>query len=267
MSVAASVADRPVAVSIRDLHKSFGRPVLAGATFDIREGETFVVLGQSGTGKSVLLKILVGLLAPDRGDVVVMGEPVWSSAAEDRVRIRRRFGMLFQSAALFDSMNVIENVGFSFYEGGMPEEDIRRRVAEKLAMVRLSGIEEKYPSELSGGMRKRVGLARALASEPPILLYDEPTTGLDPVTSAAINRLIRGVQKRLSVTSIVVTHDMVSAAFIGDRLGLLRDGRMHFIGTPDEFARSTDPIVRQFARGDADGPLSEHWKTEENHEH
>lgn len=253
-----------VAVRLRNLHKSFGRPIVSGLDLDIHTGETFVVLGQSGTGKSVLLKMIVGLLPPDEGEVGVMGEPVWGAGEEKRVDIRKRFGMLFQTAALFDSMTVLENVGFSFIEGGMPPDEIRRRVAEKLALVRLSGIEDKLPSELSGGMRKRVGLARAIASEPPILLYDEPTTGLDPVTSAVINRLIRRIQKQLSVTSIVVTHDMTSAAFVGDRMGLLHGGRMHFIGTPPEFEKSTDPIVRQFTRGEAAGPLSEHWKGEES---
>ena len=252
-----------IAVRIRNLQKSFGRPILSGLDLDIYSGETFVVLGQSGTGKSVLLKIMIGLLPADGGEVCVMGDSVWDADETKRVEIRRRFGMLFQNAALFDSMTILENVGFAFAEAGRPVEEIRQKVAEKLSMVRLGGIEDKFPAQLSGGMKKRVGLARAIASEPPILLYDEPTTGLDPVTSAVINRLIRSVQKRLSVTSIVVTHDMTSAAHVCDRLGLLHGGRMHFIGTPVEFESSKDPIVRQFTRGEAAGPLSEHWKAEE----
>lgn len=254
------------ALRIRNLQKSFGRPILSGLDLDIFSGETFVVLGQSGTGKSVLLKVIVGLLPPDGGEVGVMGESVWEADEPRRLEIRKRFGMLFQNAALFDSMTVLENIGFSFIESGIPMDEIRRRVSEKLALVRLSGIEDKLPAELSGGMRKRVGLARAIASQPPILLYDEPTTGLDPVTSAAINRLIRSLQRQLSVTSIVVTHDMTSASFIGDRMGLLHAGRMHFIGTPDEFSKSRDPIVRQFVRGEADGPLSEHWARDASEE-
>lgn len=251
-----------LAVQIRGLRKNFDRPVLAGLDLDIHEGETFVVLGQSGTGKSVLLKILVGLMPPDAGEVLVMGESVWESDETRRFEIRKRFGMLFQYAALFDSMTVLENVGFSFIEAGLTEPAIRQRVSEKLALVRLSGIEEKFPAEISGGMKKRVGLARAIAAEPPILLYDEPTTGLDPVTSATINRLIRGIQKKLNVTSIVVTHDMASARFVGDRMGLLHQGRMRFLGTPAEFESCRDPVVHQFVRGDAAGPLSEQWEEE-----
>lgn len=253
------------ALSVRNLHKSFGRPILAGLDLDIRAGETFVVLGQSGTGKSVLLKIIIGLLPPDEGDVSVMGDSLYAPDVDDdrRFELRKRLGMLFQNAALFDSLTILENVGFAFFEAGMPAGEIRRRVEEKLSMVRLSGVADKLPAELSGGMKKRVGLARAIASEPPILLYDEPTTGLDPVTAAVINRLIRRVQKQLSVTSIVVTHDLASAAFVGDRVGLLHEGRMRFIGTPEEFKSSADLVVRQFACGEAVGPLSEQWKSED----
>lgn len=257
------MTDKNVAVRIRNLRKKFGRPVLDGLDLDIHSGETFVVLGQSGTGKSVLLKILIGLLAPDEGDVQVMGEPVWGTDELQRREIRKKFGMVFQNAALFDSMSVLENVGFAFVEAGMSETDVRRRVTDKLSMVRLAGVEDKFPAELSGGMRKRVGLARAIASEPPILLYDEPTTGLDPVTSAVINRLIRRIQKSLSVTSIVVTHDMTSASHVGDRMGLLMNGRMHFVGTPSDFSSSADPVVKQFTRGEAFGPLSEDIKEED----
>lgn len=252
-----------IAVRVRSLSKSFGRPVLAGLDLDIRAGETFVVLGQSGTGKSVLLKILVGLMPPDDGRVEVMGESVWDKEEPGRREIRKRFGMLFQNAALFDSMTVMENIGFAFIEAGLADDVVRQRVSEKLAMVRLGGIEDKMPAELSGGMKKRVGLARAIASEPPILLYDEPTTGLDPVTSSVINRLIRGLQRKLSITSIVVTHDMASAAYVGDRMGLLHGGRMHFIGTPAEFETCRDPIVHQFTRGEPAGPMSEQWKGED----
>ncbi len=258
------MSGKSVAVRIENLGKTFDRPVLSGLTLDIHQGETFVVLGQSGTGKSVLLKILIGLLPPDSGNVEVMGESITQASDERRREIRRRFGMLFQTAALFDSLTVFENVGFSLIESGMPPVEIRERVSSRLALVLLSGVEDKYPAALSGGMRKRVGLARAIASEPPILLYDEPTTGLDPVTSAVINRLIRRVQRELSVTSIVVTHDMVSASYVGDRMGLLHEGRMRFVGSPADFESCADPIVRQFIRGEAAGPLSEQWKEDES---
>lgn len=246
------------AVALEGVCKSFGAlRVLDGVQLDVRRGETFVILGQSGTGKSVILKILSGLLEPDAGDVRIFGESIRGREPEDRRRILRQIGFLFQQAALFDSLNVLENVGFADIEAGMSPDAVGPKVAEKLKQVRLPGTERKFPSELSGGMRKRVGLARAIAGDPPILLYDEPTTGLDPVTATAINMLIRDLQKSLGVTGIVVTHDMASAKYVGDRFGFLHHGRIHCIGTPQEFDHSPDPVVRQFVRGDADGPLTE----------
>jgi phospholipid/cholesterol/gamma-HCH transport system ATP-binding protein len=245
-------------IEIRNLHKRFGpNQVLRGVDLTIRTGESLVVLGRSGTGKSVLLKLIIGLLPPDEGTVLVDGQDVTRLGYDDLAELRKRFGMVFQMAALLDSMTVGQNVGLALAEhGGMSREEVRRLVAEKLEMVHLAGIEEKKPADLSGGMKKRVGLARAIAMDPDYILYDEPTTGLDPVTAQQINVLIRELQERLNVTSIVVTHDMQSAYYVGDRLCLLHEGKIRFDGTPDEIQRSVDPVVRQFIRAEADGPLT-----------
>jgi len=245
-------------IEIRDVHKSFGpHQVLRGVDLTIQTGESLVILGQSGSGKSVLLKLIIGLLLPDRGTILVDGLEVNRLKYDELAELRKRFGMLFQMAALLDSMTVGQNVGLALTEhGGMSRENVDRIVAEKLAMVHLQGIEEKKPSDLSGGMKKRVGLARAIAMDPDYILYDEPTTGLDPVTAQQINVLIRELQEQLNVTSIVVTHDMQSAYYVGDRLCLLHQGRIHFDGTPDEIQRSIDPVVRQFIRAEAEGPLT-----------
>jgi len=245
-------------IEIRDVHKSFGpHQVLRGVDLTIQTGESLVVLGQSGSGKSVLLKLIIGLLPPDRGTILVDGLEVNRLKYDELAELRKRFGMLFQMAALLDSMTVGQNVGLALTEhGGMPRAAVDRVVAEKLAMVHLQGIEEKKPADLSGGMKKRVGLARAIAMDPDYILYDEPTTGLDPVTAQQINVLIRELQEQLNVTSIVVTHDMQSAYYVGDRLCLLHQGRIHFDGTPDEIQRSIDPVVRQFIRAEAEGPLT-----------
>lgn len=245
-------------IEIRDLHKSFGaQKVLRGLTLTVEPGETMVVLGRSGTGKSVLLKLIVGLLTPDRGQILVDGQNVNVMSYNQLEVLRKRIGMLFQMAALFDSMTVAENVSLGLREQReLTEEAIAEIVSEKLALVGLTGIESKKPAELSGGMRKRVGLARAVAMNPDYVLYDEPTTGLDPITARQINILIRELQSKLQVTSIVVTHDLHSAYYVGDRVCLLHEGRIFFLGTPEEMQDSHDPVVRQFARGEAEGPMT-----------
>ncbi len=246
-------------IAIRDLRKRFGAvKVLEGISLDIPDGQSVVILGRSGMGKSVLLKLIIGLLRPDLGSIRVDGTEVTTLSYAELAELRRRFGMLFQLAALFDSMTVGENVGLALREHTKKSEDeIRAIVSDKLRLVGLEGIEGKKPAELSGGMRKRVGLARAIAMDPAYILYDEPTTGLDPITAQQINILIRDLQKALDITSIIVTHDMKSACFVGDRLCLLHDGRIIFDGTPDAIERSADPVVQQFIRGDAAGPLTD----------
>ncbi len=247
-------------IVIRDLHKNFGdQVVLSGVDLTIRNGESLVVLGRSGSGKSVLLKLIIGLLTPDRGSLTVDDLSVADLTYDRLAELRKRFGMLFQMAALFDSMTVAENIGLALAEHtDKTPRQIAKIVAEKLALVNLEGIENKKPSDLSGGMRKRVGLARAIAMDPDYILYDEPTTGLDPVNAQQINELIRNLQDTLNVTSIVVTHDMKSAYYVGDRLCLLHEGKIVFDGTPEEIRRSEDPLVRQFTRAEASGPLSDH---------
>ncbi|HET9233026.1 MAG TPA: ABC transporter ATP-binding protein [Candidatus Eisenbacteria bacterium] len=245
-------------IEIRDLHKSFGsQRVLRGLDLTIEPGETMVVLGRSGTGKSVLLKLIIGLMRPDRGRILVDEQNVNTMTYNQLEEMRKRIGMLFQMAALFDSMTVADNVALGLREQrDLQEGEIAAIVSEKLGLVGLAGIEDKKPAELSGGMRKRVGLARAVAMNPDYILYDEPTTGLDPITARQINILIRELQTKLQVTSIVVTHDLHSAYFLGDRVCLLHEGRIYFLGTPEEMQASLDPVVRQFARGEAEGPMT-----------
>ncbi len=236
-------------IEIRNLHKTFGEDqhVLRGIDLTIQTGETIAIVGQSGCGKSVLLKHIIGLLKPDEGEILIDGRNVHELMERDLYALRSRFGFLFQGAALFDSMTVFENVSLGLMENqDLPEEEVRRIVAEKLAMVGLPGIEGKKPSELSGGMRKRVGLARALATNPDYLLYDEPTTGLDPVRSNRIDTLIVDITRQLNVTSIVVTHDMFSVYTIVHRVAMIHDGRIYFTGTPDEFKRTDDPVIQEF---------------------
>jgi phospholipid/cholesterol/gamma-HCH transport system ATP-binding protein len=230
------------------LMKAFRRKsVLRGVTLDLHAGETLVLLGGSGSGKSVLLKHLNGLLRPDAGSVVVDGTPLESLDEDGLVPIRRRVSMLFQQGALFDSLTVGNNVAFPLREHRMlPEADVPARVADALAMVGLDGTERLMPAELSGGMRKRAALARALVLEPKVVLYDEPTTGLDPVVGAKINHLIRELQQRLGLTSVVVTHDLASAFYVGDRFAFLYEGRIRFAGTPSEARASDDPPLREF---------------------
>jgi phospholipid/cholesterol/gamma-HCH transport system ATP-binding protein len=242
-------------IRIRGLRKRLGaKQVLDGVDLDIQTGETVVVMGRSGSGKSVLLKHLIGLMVPDEGSIEVEGDEIVGMRERDLDAVRRRFGMLFQSAALFDSMTVGENIALPLREHTqLSQADIKARVAERLEWVGLTGVEDMKPASLSGGMRKRVGLARAIAMDPAYILYDEPTTGLDPIMSDVINRLIRSLQARIGVTSIVVTHDLHSAWHVGDRLALLHDGHVVFTGTPSEAKESTDERVRHFIEGTSEG--------------
>ena len=237
-------------IEFRDLRKAFnGRVVLDGFTLDVMDGETMVVIGFSGAGKSVALKHVVGLLHPDAGDVIVDGRPVSELDRPALTALRHDIGYVFQFAALFDSMTVAENVALGLVRRGLGEEVIAERVAEALALVDLTGTDAKLPAELSGGMRKRVGIARAIALKPRYILYDEPTTGLDPVTSAVMDRLMVRTREHLGVTGVVVTHDMRSAYTVGDRIAMLYEGRVRAVGTVDQIRHSNDPVVRQFIEG------------------
>jgi phospholipid/cholesterol/gamma-HCH transport system ATP-binding protein len=241
-------------IEVRDLKKSFGSlRVLEGVDLHIETGETVVIIGRSGGGKSVLLKHIIGLLAPDSGEVWVAGEKITGMTERQLIAVRRRFGMVFQGAALFDSLTVAENVAFALRrDRRYSEGEINERVARALEMVDLPGTQDKKPAELSGGMRKRVGLARSIVYQPEILLYDEPTTGLDPIVADSIDRLMIRVCERLRVTSVVVTHDMRSARRVGQRIFMLHEGRIHAGGTPDEIFASQDPIVYRFVNGISD---------------
>ncbi|MBX6362874.1 MAG: ATP-binding cassette domain-containing protein [Gemmatimonadetes bacterium] len=234
-----------------DIHKTFDVPVLRGVTLTVNTGETLSIVGPSGTGKSVLLKTTLGLITPDRGDVRIDGESVFFGGPKVLREIRRKVGYVFQNAALFDSMTVYENVAQGIGEEelkSLSRREVAHRVADALEHVNLSPavVMGKLPSELSGGMRKRVGLARAFVGRPQIILYDEPVTGLDPVNSALVHRLIERLDDELGATSIVVTHDVEGALAISDRLALLEGGKIRFVGTPDEFRRTDDPLVRSF---------------------
>ncbi len=244
-------------IAIRGLTKRLGRKqVLDGLDLDVRTGETLVVLGPSGTGKSVLLKHIIGLMRPDAGSIQVNGEEIVGMDERRLDKMRLKFGMLFQGAALFDSMTVGENVALSLTEHTrMSGAEIRRRVSERLEWVGLKDVEQMKPASLSGGMKKRVGLARALAMDPEVILYDEPTTGLDPITGDVINQLIRAMQQRLGVTSIVVTHELMSAYKVGDRMSMIYQGRVVFTGTPGEVRDTSNPMVRQFIEGSSAGPI------------
>jgi phospholipid/cholesterol/gamma-HCH transport system ATP-binding protein len=241
-------------IQVRNLGKRFGSlKVLENVTFCIERGESVVIIGRSGGGKSVLLKHLIALLKPDTGQVLIDGEDIVPMNERQLLRVRHKFGMLFQGAALFDSMTVAENIAFAFRrDRSLPADEVARKVAEVLEMVDMPGIENKNPSELSGGMKKRVGLARAIIYQPEIVLYDEPTTGLDPVVSDSIDQLILRVRDRLKVTSVVVTHDMRSARRLGQRIVMLHDKRIYASGTAEEIFNSQDPVVRQFVEGVAD---------------
>lgn len=238
-------------IEARELKKSFGpQTVLDGVNLRIESGESVVIIGRSGGGKSVLLKLLIGLIQPDAGEVLIDGDKITGLSERRLIQVRTRFGMLFQSAALFDSMTVAENIAFPLRrEKNLTDEELNVRVTDALEMVDLPGTEKKKPSELSGGMRKRVGLARAIVYRPQIVLYDEPTTGLDPIVSDSIDQLIIRVRDRLHVTSVVVTHDMRSARRVGQRILMLHEGKIYAEGTPEEIFSSADPIVHNFVNG------------------
>ncbi len=238
-------------IKLVDVHKAFGpKKVLEGFSLEVSEGETTVIIGYSGSGKSVAIKHIVGLLEPDRGTVFVDGQEVPRLTRDDLYALRSHIGYVFQFAALFDSLNIGENVAMGLRkEGGHTESEIMTRVGEALDLVDLPGVESKFPAELSGGMRKRVGIARAIARQPKYILYDEPTTGLDPVTSAIIDQLMIRMREKLRVTSIVITHDMRSAYTVGSRIAMLYEGRVRQVGTVDEIQHTVDPIVRQFIEG------------------
>jgi len=235
-------------ISIRNVTKNFGgKSVLNGLSLEIPRGETLVIMGQSGCGKSVLLKIITGLMSADSGEIWFDGTEISSLNGKKMNSLRRRIGMLFQSSALFDSMTVAENVAFMLDQHtDLDKQEIRKVVDEKLSLVDLAGVQDLRPAELSGGMRKRVGLARALAFDPEVIFYDEPTTGLDPVTCTEINQLIRDLHERLQVTSVVVTHDMHSAFSVATRMAMIHEGRRIAYGSPDEIINIDDPILQQF---------------------
>jgi phospholipid/cholesterol/gamma-HCH transport system ATP-binding protein len=241
-------------IKLIDVHKSFGaKKVLDGFSLEVEEGETMVLIGYSGTGKSVAIKHIVGLLEPDSGTVWVDGLEVPRLSRDDLYALRAKIGYVFQFAALFDSLSIGDNVAMGLRkEGRLGERDIMLRVGEALELVDLPGVESKFPAELSGGMRKRVGIARAIARQPKYILYDEPTTGLDPVTSAIIDQLMIRMREKLGVTSIVVTHDMRSASTVGSRIAMLYEGRVRQVGTVDEIMHTHDPLVRQFIEGKPD---------------
>lgn len=246
-------------IEIINLCKSFGdHKVLDNLNLSMKTGETTVIIGRSGCGKSVLLKHIIGLLKPDYGQVIIDGKDVTRMDEKELSALRLKFGMLFQGAALFDSLDVLENVGFNLIEHtDTSAEDVKKAVKESLALVGLKGIEDKKPAELSGGMRKRVGLARAICMRPQIMLYDEPTTGVDPIMGDAINDLIRELHNKLKVTGIAVTHDMTSAYKIADRIAMLYNGKIIANGTSDEIKNTKDPIVRQFITAASKGPITE----------
>jgi phospholipid/cholesterol/gamma-HCH transport system ATP-binding protein len=241
-------------IEVRNLRKGFGsQPILDRVNFQIEPGESVVIIGRSGGGKSVLLKQLIGLLKPDAGEVLIGGEDIVPMDERRLLRVRQKFGMLFQGSALFDSMTVAENIAFPFRNRReFTQAEVTRRVSGALEMVDLPGTEQKKPSELSGGMKKRVGLARAIVYQPEIVLYDEPTTGLDPIVSDSIDQLIIRVRDQLQVTTVVVTHDMRSARRVGHRILMLHDKRVYASGTPDEFFSSQDPVIRRFIEGVSD---------------
>ena len=245
------MSEGDVIIEYRDVGKRFGEQVvLDGVNLSVRRGETLTIVGRSGTGKSVMLKTLTGLMPVDSGRIFVDGDEVTALDEDDLRGVRRKIGMLFQNAALFDSMTIYENVAYPLKEHTDFDEAKRLEVAqETLDMVDLSGVEDEFPGQLSGGMRKRVGLARAIALRPPIILYDEPTTGLDPITATVINRLIRRLQERLKITSIVVTHDLESAFMMTDRIAMLHGGKIISVQSVEEFRHAQDERIHEFATG------------------
>jgi phospholipid/cholesterol/gamma-HCH transport system ATP-binding protein len=246
-----SAAHQTAMVSVRGLEKRIGRQeILRGVDLDVAVGETLAIIGRSGAGKSVLLKHLIGLMRPDAGEIWVEGQNIIGLTERALVTIRQKIGILFQGAALFDSMTVEENIAFPLREAGERNlKTLRDKVHEMLEVVELEGQEKKMPVSLSGGMKKRVGLARSIIRRPSCILYDEPTSGLDPVVSDSINRLIRRLQQRFGVTSIVVTHDMKSAFHVADHIAYLHEGRIYFYGTPVDLQQSSDPLLQDFLLG------------------
>jgi phospholipid/cholesterol/gamma-HCH transport system ATP-binding protein len=237
-------------IVFEDVHKFFGtHHVLKGLSLTVHDGMTTVILGYSGTGKSVALKLIVGLLRPDAGRVTVDGHCVHELDRDELIQLRGTIGYVFQFAALFDSMTVAENIRLGLARRGLDQDTIEQRIRESLALVELEGTEDKYPAELSGGMRKRVGIARAIAYRPRYILWDEPTTGLDPVTTAVIDQLIIRTRRELGVTGIVVTHNMTSAYAVGDRIAMLYEGQIRQVGSVEAIQQTTDPVVRQFIEG------------------
>jgi len=249
--------DREIAIRVENVKRKFGeRTVLDGISLEVYRGETFVIMGGSGCGKSTLLRHIIGALKPDSGTVFLLGKDVGALGEDEMDKVRKKIGMCFQSSALFDSMTVGENVSLPLREHTKLEGDVIDIVVKmKLELVGLRGFEDLMPSQLSGGMKKRVGLARAIALDPEVIFYDEPTAGLDPIVAGVIDKLILDLSKKLSVTSVVVTHDMKSVFTIADRIAMLTAGRVLEIGTPDEIKASTNPSVRQFISGSPDGPI------------
>jgi len=241
-------------IEVRDLQKGFGaQKVLNGISFTLGESESVVIIGRSGCGKSVLLKHLIGLLRADSGQVIIDGQEISNMPERQLLEVRRKFGMLFQSAALFDSLNVAENIAFVLRrEHKLSEAEIKERVEEVLELVELPGTQKKKPSELSGGMRKRVGLARAIIYKPEIVLYDEPTTGLDPIVSDSIDNLIIRVRERLKITTVVVTHDTRSMRRVGQKILMMVNGKIYASGSPEEIFSSQDPVIHRFVNGISD---------------
>ena len=243
-------------IDITNLYKSFGeKNVLRGLNLSVNEGEILCVIGKSGTGKSVILKHLVGMLEPDDGCITVDGIKMTGADSNVKREIVLKYGILFQGAALFDSMNIFDNVAFGLRRKCIGEEEVKRTVEESLKQVGLTGVEEKNPSELSGGMQKRAALARSISIKPQIMLYDEPTTGVDPITAGVVDRLILKMRDTYGITSIVVTHDMISAYRISDRIAMLYEGEIIFTGTGREIKESDNPYVQQFINGTIKGPI------------
>ena len=243
-------------IEVVDVHKSFGdNHVLRGVNLRVEKGQSMVVIGGSGSGKSVLMKHIIGLLRPDSGRVLISGVDITRLDKKHLYEIRKKFGMLFQGAALFYSMTVWENVSFALTRSGMKDREARMVAIEKLRLVGLRNVEDLMPSELSGGMRKRVGLARAIAHKPEILLYDEPTTGIDPIMADAINELIIKMREELNVTSVAITHDMHSAYRIAGRIAFLYEGQIVEEGAPDEIQNTSNPLTKQFITGSFEGPI------------
>jgi len=243
-------------IIIENLHKSFGeKPVLRGINLSVEKGEILCIIGKSGTGKSVILKHLVGILEPDMGTITVDGLVMTGNNKKTRNEILSKYGILFQGAALFDSMDIFDNVAFGLRRRGKTENEVKRIVGESLEQVGLSGAGDKYPSDLSGGMQKRAGLARSIAVRPEIMLYDEPTTGVDPITAGVVDRLILKMRDTYGMTSVVVTHDMTSAYRIADRIAMIYEGEVIYTGADDDIRKSDNPYVKQFIEGTVHGPI------------